>query len=46
MGWTAKVEGADLLLTFNTGDFARLAEPGSPRILAPPDPPGLPPDSR
>jgi predicted nucleic acid-binding protein len=39
---TAEGDDADLLLTFNIGDFTRLAEPGSPRILAPPDPPGLP----
>lgn len=40
---TAEQESADLLLTFNVDDFARLAEPGAPRIVAPPDPPGLPP---
>lgn len=39
---TAEAEGADLLLTFNEPDFVRLSEPGGPRILAPPDPPGLP----
>lgn len=39
---TAEVEAAELLLTFNEADFTRLAEPGGPRILAPPDPPGLP----
>jgi predicted nucleic acid-binding protein len=39
---TAEAEAADLLLTFNMGDFTRLAEPDSPRVLAPPDPPGLP----
>jgi len=40
---TAEAESADLLLTFNIEDFVRLAEPGSPRIVAPPDPPGVPP---
>lgn len=39
---TAETEGADLLLTFNIEDFLRLAEPDGPRILAPPDPPGMP----
>lgn len=39
---TAEAEAADLLLSFNVEDFARLSEPKSPRILAPPDPPGLP----
>lgn len=32
---------ADLLLTFNLDDFTRLVEEKSPRIIAPPDPPGL-----
>ena len=32
---------AALLLTFNTRHFERLAGPERPRILAPPDPPGL-----
>jgi hypothetical protein len=32
---------ADLLLTFNVRHFVALARDGSPRILAPPDPPGL-----
>lgn len=40
---TAEAERADLLLTFNVEDFTRLAEPDGPRIVAPPDPPGLPP---
>jgi predicted nucleic acid-binding protein len=40
---TAEGEQADLLLTFNVDDFTRLAEPEGPRILAPPDPPGMPP---
>jgi predicted nucleic acid-binding protein len=39
---TAEAEAADLFLTFNLGDFARLTEPHTPRILSPPDPPGLP----
>ncbi len=38
----AEGEAAELFLTFNVDDFARLAEPGRPRIVAPPDPPGLP----
>ena len=33
--------GASILLTFNTKHFTRLVGPNSPRILAPPDPPGL-----
>ena len=40
---TAEAEATDVLLTFNVGDFTRLSDPGGPRILAPPDPPGLPP---
>lgn len=40
---TAEGEAAELFLTFNIEDFARLAEPRGPRILAPPDPPGMPP---
>jgi len=32
---------AEVLLTFDTRHFVRLAGEGSPRILAPPDPPGL-----
>jgi predicted nucleic acid-binding protein len=40
---TAEAEDADLFLTFNVADFVRLREPGGPRIVAPPDPPGLPP---
>jgi predicted nucleic acid-binding protein len=43
---TAEGEGAELLLTFNVDDFARMSEPDGPRILAPPDPPGLPPKPR
>ena len=39
----AESQAADLLLTFNEADFTRLAEPHGPRIVAPPDPPGLPP---
>ncbi|HUO85321.1 MAG TPA: PIN domain-containing protein [Thermoanaerobaculia bacterium] len=38
---TAERAGADLLLSFNLDDFARLATPDSPRIAAPPDPPSL-----
>lgn len=34
--------GADVLLTFNVQHFVRLSVPDAgPRILAPPDPPGL-----
>ena len=40
---TAEAEAAELFLTFNVEDFLRLAEPDGPRIVAPPDPPGLPP---
>lgn len=32
---------ADLLLTFNVQDFTRLSVESSPRIVAPPDPPGV-----
>ena len=39
---TAEVESASLFLTFNVEDFTRLAEPDGPRIVAPPDPPGMP----
>jgi predicted nucleic acid-binding protein len=39
---TAETESVDVLLTFNIDDFTRLAEPASPRILAPPTPPGMP----
>ena len=40
---TAEQEAAELFLTFNVDDFVRLSEPEGPRIVAPPDPPGLPP---
>ncbi len=40
---TAEGEAAELFLTFNVEDFVRLAEPGGPRIVAPPEPPGMPP---
>ena len=40
---TAEGEAAELFLTFNVEDFARMAEPGGPRIVAPPEPPGMPP---
>jgi predicted nucleic acid-binding protein len=40
---TAEQEAAELFLTFSVEDFLRLAEPGGPRIIAPPDPPGMPP---
>jgi len=33
---------ADIMLTFNVADFARLSEPDGPRVVAPPDPPGMP----
>jgi len=39
---TAEKEEMDLFLTFNVRDFERLAADRSPRIAAPPDPPGLP----
>jgi predicted nucleic acid-binding protein len=39
---TAERESADLLVTFNAGDFTRMIEPDGPRVIAPPDPPGLP----
>jgi predicted nucleic acid-binding protein len=39
---TAEAEAAELFLTFNLEDFTRLSEPGGPRIVAPPDPPGMP----
>jgi predicted nucleic acid-binding protein len=39
---TAEAERADFLLTFNVEDFMRLAEPDGPRIISPPDPPGIP----
>lgn len=32
---------ADVLLTFNVQDFTRLSVESGPRILAPPDPPGV-----
>jgi predicted nucleic acid-binding protein len=41
---SAEKEAAELLLTFNVTDFTRMAEPGGPRIIAPPDPPGMPPE--
>jgi predicted nucleic acid-binding protein len=37
----AERQGADVFLTFNTRDFNVLARENGPRILAPPDPPGL-----
>lgn len=37
----AERDGADILLTFNTADFVRLARVPGPRILAPPDPPAI-----
>ena len=41
---TAEGEAADFFLTFNVDDFTRLGEPGGPRIVAPPEPPGMPPE--
>ncbi len=38
---TAEQWGADVLLTFNTAHFTRLAREGGPRVLAPPDPPSV-----
>lgn len=38
---TAERAEAELFLTFNLDDFLRLRRPESPRIAAPPDPPGL-----
>jgi len=40
---TAEGEAAELFLTFDVQDFTRLSEPNGPRIVAPPDPPGMPP---
>lgn len=37
----AEAAEAELMLTFNVRDFVRLAVEGSPKILAPPDPPSL-----
>lgn len=37
----AEHAGADAMLTFNGGDFTRLATPSSPRITIPPDPPAV-----
>jgi len=42
----AESEGANVLLTFNTADFLRLAGEGEPRIIAPPDPPAVTLDPR
>jgi predicted nucleic acid-binding protein len=42
---SAETETAELFLTFNVEDFTRLSEPHGPRIVAPPDPPGMPPPS-
>lgn len=36
---TAEEAGTDAMITFNQADFVRLAEPDSPQILVPPDPP-------
>jgi hypothetical protein len=36
---TAEEARADVLLTFNMHDFTRLAVPGGPEIMLPPDPP-------
>lgn len=37
----AEQAGADVLLTFNSADFARIVGPRSPKITVPPDPPSL-----
>lgn len=37
----AERAGADLLLTFNPGDFLRFAEGEKPKVVVPPDPPSL-----
>jgi predicted nucleic acid-binding protein len=37
----AEAAGAELMLTFNVKHFQPLAREGSPRVLAPPDPPSL-----
>jgi predicted nucleic acid-binding protein len=37
----AEHAGAEAMLTFNGADFTRLAAPGSPRIVIPPDPPAI-----
>src|SRR5689334_5184511 len=38
---TAEEARADILLTFNQGDFIRLVDKESPRIVVPPDPPAV-----
>jgi predicted nucleic acid-binding protein len=38
---TAETERADVFLTFNEADFARLAGRAGPQIASPPDPPRL-----
>lgn len=38
---TAESIGATALLTFNERDFVRLAVPGSPAVVVPPDPPSV-----
>jgi predicted nucleic acid-binding protein len=37
----AEASGVQALVTFNVSDFARLATPASPTIVAPPDPPAV-----
>jgi predicted nucleic acid-binding protein len=39
----AEMSGADVLVTFNPGDFTRLAVETGPAVLVPPDPPGFVP---
>lgn len=38
---SAERAGAEIFLTFNLGDFARLSRSESPRVASPPDPPSL-----
>jgi predicted nucleic acid-binding protein len=38
---SAETSGADALVTFNPGDFTRLALDGGTAVLVPPDPPGF-----
>lgn len=37
----AEHAGADAIVTFNGADFLRLANPNSPRLVIPPDPPDV-----
>lgn len=37
----AERKGASVLLTFNPDDFMRLSEGGTPKVIAPPEPPSI-----